>query len=70
MSKDTGAARLASTILRDEGIAAIWRLHVAAAEAHRGGYPCAAAAILEIAEAAEEDCLSRLPHCSDRELEH
>src|SRR5438477_12736222 len=36
-----------------EGVAAIWTLHVAAGEAHRTGHPGAAAAMLEIAEAAE-----------------
>lgn len=36
------------------GIAAIWRLNLAAADAHRTGHAAAAAAILEIAEAAEE----------------
>jgi hypothetical protein len=36
------------------GIAAIWRLLVAAADAHQRGHPAAAASILEIAEAAEE----------------
>ena len=45
--------RIALSILDREGIAAIWALHVAAAEAHRTSHPGAAAAILEIAEAAE-----------------
>ena len=45
--------KLAVSILAREGVAAIWALHVAAAEAHRTGHPNAAAAILEIAEAAE-----------------
>jgi hypothetical protein len=46
--------KLALTILARHGIAAIWQLHVSAAEAHRSGYPRAAASILEIAIAAEE----------------
>ena len=50
--------RIALSILDREGIAAIWTLHVAAAEAHRTGHPAAAAAILEIAEAAEKAWIS------------
>ena len=46
--------RLATTLLADEGIAIIWRLHVDAAIAHRAGHSEAAAAVLEIAEAAEQ----------------
>jgi hypothetical protein len=46
--------RLALTILARDGIAAIWQLHLASAEAHWSGYPSAAASISEIAEAAEE----------------
>jgi hypothetical protein len=45
--------RIARSILAREGVAAIWTLHIAAAEAHRTGHPQAAASILEIAEAAE-----------------
>ena len=44
---------LALSILAREGIAAIWHLHLSAADAHRTGHPLSAAAILEIAEAAE-----------------
>ena len=50
--------RIALSILDREGIAAIWTLHVAAAEAHRTGHPAAAAAILEIAEVAEKAWIS------------
>ena len=46
--------KLALSVLARDGIAAIWNLHIAAAEAHGAGYPAAATAILEIAEAAEE----------------
>jgi hypothetical protein len=46
--------KLALSILADNGVAAIWQLHMAAADAHQTGHPNAAAAILEIAEAAEE----------------
>ena len=45
--------RIALSILDREGVAAIWTLCVAAAEAHRTGHPGAAAAIQEIAETAE-----------------
>jgi hypothetical protein len=45
---------IALTMLARDGIAAIWRLHMAAADAHQTGHPIAAASILEIAEAAEE----------------
>jgi hypothetical protein len=45
--------KLALSLLACNGIATIWNLHVAAAEAHQDGYPCAANAILEIAEADE-----------------
>jgi hypothetical protein len=46
--------KLALSALARDGIAAIWNLHVAAAEAHGAGYPSAASAILEVAEAAED----------------
>jgi hypothetical protein len=57
MRNDIFTAQLASRILEDAGIGAIWQLQVAAAEAHRDGCPHAAAAILKIAEAAEENRL-------------
>ena len=50
--------RIVLSILDCEGIAAIWTLHVAAAEAHRTDHPAAAAAILEIAEVAEKAWIS------------
>jgi hypothetical protein len=50
--------RIAVSILDREGVGAIWKLHVAAAEAHRTGHPRSATAILEIAEAAEAAWLS------------
>jgi hypothetical protein len=46
--------KLALLMLAREGIAAVWQLHMAAADAHQTGHPAAAGAILEIAEAAEE----------------
>jgi hypothetical protein len=45
---------LALAILERSGIETIWRLHTAAAEVYHAGNPSAAAAILEIAEAAED----------------
>jgi hypothetical protein len=50
------------SILACDGIAAIWQLEVAAAEAHRTEHPRSADAILEIAEAAEAAWLARSPH--------
>ena len=46
--------KLALSILADNGIAALWQLHMAAADAHQTGHPAAAHAIVEIADAAEE----------------
>jgi hypothetical protein len=46
--------KLARSILTSNGIAAVRQLQAAADEARRMGYPGAAAAIREIAEAAEE----------------
>jgi hypothetical protein len=43
----------AKPLLACNGIAAIWKLHVAAAEAHEAGYSSAATSILKIAETAE-----------------
>jgi len=54
MSNRTLNEKLALKILANEGIGAIWRLHVAAAEAHRDGCPSVAASATEIAEAAED----------------
>jgi hypothetical protein len=56
--RHTQTDKLALSALARDGIAAIWNLHVAAAKAHQIGYPQAARAILEIAEAAKEAWLS------------
>ena len=48
------AENLALTLLASGGIAAIWRLNEAAAEAYRTGHACTAESILQVAEAAEE----------------
>ena len=54
MSNHSLTEKLALKILANEGIEAIWRLHVSAAEAYRDGFPSIAASVTEIAEAAEE----------------
>jgi hypothetical protein len=51
--------RLALSILDAKGIGAIWQLHVDAAHAYSTGYPTAAGAILELAEATEREWLNR-----------
>ena len=58
--------KIARSILADAGIAAIWQLQVAAADAHRTGHPRSAAAILEIAETAEEAWLDARDRLRDR----
>jgi hypothetical protein len=45
---------LALRMLARNGVAVIWRLNLAAAEAHRTGHPQSAAALAELADAAEE----------------
>jgi hypothetical protein len=45
---------LALRMLARNGIAVIWRLNIAAAEAHRTGHPQSAAALLDLADAAED----------------
>jgi hypothetical protein len=48
MTRDrTLTEKLALSILARDGIAAVWQLHLAAADAHRTGHPAAAASILE-----------------------
>ena len=44
---------LALRMLARNGIQVIWRLNQAAAEAHRTGHPQSAAALIELADAAE-----------------
>jgi hypothetical protein len=53
MTNRTLNEKLALKILANEGIEAIWRLHVAAADAYQEGCPSVAASVTEIAEAAE-----------------
>jgi len=51
---DALTEKLALSMLARDGIAAIWQLHEAAADAYRNGYHRAADAVLQIAEAAEQ----------------
>ena len=44
---------LALSLLARDGIAVIWRLNLAAADAYRTGHPNAAESLLDIADAAE-----------------
>jgi hypothetical protein len=53
MNRNMLLQRLALSVLDAKGIEVIWQLHLDAAYAHRTGYPAAAAAILELADAAE-----------------
>ena len=48
---------LALKMLARNGIAVIWELNIAAAEAHRTGHPQSAAALLKLADAAENASL-------------
>jgi hypothetical protein len=51
---NTQTDKLARSLLAKQGIGAIWRLHQAAAQAQRAGFPQSAADLIEIAEAAEQ----------------
>ena len=55
----TRTENLALSMLAREGIAAIWTLHLAAARTYRDEHKTAAAAIIEIADAAEREWLRR-----------
>ena len=50
---------LAQSVLDGQGIGAVWQLHLDAAYAHRTGYPVAANAILDLAEAVEHEVMRR-----------
>ena len=50
---------LAQSVLDNQGIGVIWQLHLDAAYAHRTGYPTAANAILDFAEAVEQEAMRR-----------
>jgi hypothetical protein len=59
MTGPTFTESLAVRLLARDGIAAIWRLQVAAAAVYRTGNPTAAVSILKIADAAELEWLRR-----------
>ena len=59
----TEADELARSLVAKQGIAAIWRLHQAAAAARRAGFPQSAADLTEVAEAAEEAWTSERECC-------
>jgi hypothetical protein len=45
---------IAAELLDTDGMAAIWKLHLIAADAYRGGHDRAAEALIKIADAAAE----------------
>jgi len=55
--------KLARSLLVSQDIGAIWKLHQAAAAAHRAGFPQSAAGLIEVAEAAEEAWTSERECC-------
>jgi hypothetical protein len=60
----TTIEKIAYRTLARDGISAIWKLQIAAAEAHSTGYPGSARVIVEIAEAAEQPWLRPALNCS------
>ena len=48
---------VALSLLAQDGVAAIWQLHLSAALAYRDGQKAVAAGIIEIADAAEREWL-------------
>ena len=55
MSRQTVTERLALSILARDGIAAIRKLRQAATDANQAGFPSAAAAFLELADAMQAE---------------
>jgi len=53
------AELVASNMLKRYGISAIWRLHIVAARTYSDGKPLAALSVIDIADAAERQWLSR-----------
>ena len=66
MQQSTVTEKLALSIPTRDGIAAIWQLQIAAADAYRTGHPRSADAMLEIAEAAELAWLRARDRLRDR----
>ena len=60
----TATEKIAYRTLAHDGISAIWKLQIAAAEAHATGYPGSARVIMQIAEAAEQPWLRPALDCS------
>ena len=56
------AEKLARSLLAKQGVAGIWKLHIAAADAHRAGFRLSAADLIEVAEAAERAWISDRKH--------
>lgn len=50
---------LAQSVLDSLGMGAIWQLHLDAPYAHRTGYPVAANAISDLADAIEQEAMRR-----------
>ena len=48
---------VALSLLAQDGVAAIWQLHLSAALAYRDGHEAVATGIIEIADAAEQEWL-------------
>jgi hypothetical protein len=59
LSQQTVTERVAASILARDGIAAIRKLREAATDANRAGYPSAAAAFLELADAMQSKRTAR-----------
>ena len=53
MTRETFVQKLAVRMLASEGIAAIWKLHVTATEAHGRSQSAVAEILIEIADSAE-----------------
>ena len=53
----TPAEMVALSLLAQDGIAALWQLHLSAALAYRDGHEAVATGIIEIADAAEQEWL-------------
>ena len=51
----TRVENIALTMISRDGVAVIWELHLIAAKAYREGSAASAAAIIEIADAAERE---------------
>lgn len=61
MSRQTFTDQLAVRIVTREGLPAIWRLQMGAANVYRNGHHAKAAILLEIADAAEQEWMRRHP---------